>query len=128
MTKLTKSLLNFVNAPKNVHSAHAVFMRFVFISEGTATSVIYRQTGFTSEIKNVFRAVRNGYLSRTIYHSFLNGSITILNYMILRSRRKCSMGLEFFWKMFEILWKAIAAAFELPEATVKSIYFIRRFR
>jgi hypothetical protein len=95
MTKLTKSLLNFVNAPKNVHFAHAVFMRFVFISEGTATSAIYRRIGFTPEIKSVFRAVRTGYLTRTVYHSFLNGSIIIFNYMILRSRRKCSLGLEF---------------------------------
>jgi hypothetical protein len=95
MTNLIKSLLSFVKAPKNVHSAHAVFMRFVFISEGTATCAVYRRIRFTSEIKSVFCAVRTGYLTRTVYHSSLYGSITIFNYMVLRSRRKYSMHLEF---------------------------------
>jgi hypothetical protein len=75
MTKLTKSLLSFANAPKNVHSAHTVFMRFVFISQGTATYAVYRRIGFTSEIKSVFCGVRTGYLTTAVYHLSLNGSV-----------------------------------------------------
>jgi len=65
-------------------------------------------------------------MTKTVYHLSLNGSAKIFIYMILRSRRKSRTVLEFSWKMCEILWKAIATAFELPEATIKNISFIRR--
>ena len=94
MTMLN-SLLNFANAPNNVPSAHTAFMCFVFISDGTATSAVCRRIGFTTDIKSVLCAVRTGYLTKTVYLSSLYGSVTIFNYMILRSRRKCRMGLEF---------------------------------
>jgi hypothetical protein len=41
-------------------SAHTLFMCFVFISEGTATSAVYRRIGFATEIKAFSAAYEQG--------------------------------------------------------------------
>ena len=50
---------------KNQHSAHAVFICFVFISEQTATFATYslNRLVFITEMKGVYSAVRTGSLN-----------------------------------------------------------------
>jgi hypothetical protein len=66
-----------VSHSKIVHSAHTVFMCFVFtsISERTATFALYNRNVlvFITEIKSVYCAVRTGPLNKTVYASCLKG-------------------------------------------------------
>jgi len=58
-----------------LHSAHTVFMCFVFIWEQTATSTPYntKWSGFITEMKRVHSAVRTGSLNKAVCASSLKG-------------------------------------------------------
>jgi len=124
MTKLTKSLLSFANAPKNVHSAHTVFVRFVFTSEGTATYAVYRRIGFTGEIKSIFCGVRTGYLTKTVYHLSLNGSVTIFNLWLWDSEENAAYVWNFHEKCLKLYEKQLQLHlnFQKPQLRVSALF------
>jgi hypothetical protein len=67
-----------------LHSAHTVFMCFVFIWEQTATCATYSMNWsvFITEMKSVYSAVRTGALNKAVCASTLEGLISS-NYTIL---------------------------------------------
>jgi len=58
-----------------VHSAHTVFMCFVFIREQTATRATYSINWlvFITEMRSVYSAVRTGSINKAVCASSLKG-------------------------------------------------------
>ena len=84
LTKLIVAYHNFANAPKILHSAHTVFICFVFISEHTATFVLcnINRLVFITEMKSFYCAVRAESLNKTVYASSLNGYCYCILYVV----------------------------------------------